>query len=31
MGDLTFVLLTGGFFGLSWLYVRFCDRLVQSP
>jgi len=27
MIDLFFVLLTLAFFGLSWLYVRACERL----
>jgi hypothetical protein len=31
MRDLAFVLVSIGFFGLSWLYVRFCDRLLESP
>jgi hypothetical protein len=27
MGDVVFVLLSVGFFALSWLFVRLCERV----
>jgi hypothetical protein len=30
MGDVIFVVVSLAFFGLCWLYVRGCDRLVRS-
>jgi hypothetical protein len=27
MGDVLFLLLTVGFFALSWLFVRLCERV----
>jgi hypothetical protein len=27
MGDVLFLLLTVGFFALSWLFLRLCDRV----
>jgi len=31
MIDLVLVLATVAFFWLSWVYVRFCDRLGGAP
>jgi hypothetical protein len=31
MFDVLLVLATIAFFGVSWAYVRFCDRLVGAP
>jgi len=31
MIDFVLVLATVVFFGLSWAYVRFCDRLGGAP